>query len=171
MTHVLAIIQNDPYDSSDTVVRIELRSISTTEWKLPETTHMTYVVEIERNSIEVTVSLLSYGSFWIIAWVFSYGHPSRTTGTTETTIWQPGFIQESGNRKRGLYANQAYAGFFSTHGTIRRFNWLSRCCTLKRLGDAHAQGAVKQVSAGVAPCKHGQFRETFLNFRCEASII
>ena len=29
MTH--AIIQNDPYDSSDTVVRIELRSISTTE--------------------------------------------------------------------------------------------------------------------------------------------
>ena len=25
------------------------------------------VVEIERNSIEVTVSLLSYGSFWTIA--------------------------------------------------------------------------------------------------------
>ena len=46
-----AIIQNDPYDSSDTVVRIELRSISTTETtpmisyttsrNMPETTHMT----------------------------------------------------------------------------------------------------------------------------------
>ena len=32
--HVPAIIQNDPYDSSDTVVRIELRSISTTETTL-----------------------------------------------------------------------------------------------------------------------------------------
>ena len=30
---------------------------------------------------------------------------------------------------------------------------------------------MKQVSAGVAPCKHGQFRETFLSFRCEASVI
>ena len=49
------------------------------------------------------------------------------------------------------------AGFFFTHGTTRRFHWLSRCCTLKLLGDAHAQGAVKQVSAGVAPCNMVSF--------------
>ena len=53
------------------------------------------------------------------------------------------------------------AGFFFTHGTTRRFNWLSRCCTLKRLGDAHAQGAVKQVSAGVAPCNMVSFVKLF----------
>ena len=40
------------------------------------------------------VVLGRFGSFWIIARVFSYGHPSRTTGTTETTIWQPGFKQK-----------------------------------------------------------------------------
>ena len=26
--------------------------------------------------------------------LFSYGHLTRTTGTTETTIWQPGFIRK-----------------------------------------------------------------------------
>ena len=38
--------------------------------------------------------------------LFSYGHPSRTTGTTETTIWQPGYTK-NGNRQRRLHANQA----------------------------------------------------------------
>ena len=32
---------------------------------------------------------------------------------------------------------------------------------LKRLGDAHAQGAVKQVSAGVAPCNMVSFVKLF----------
>ena len=66
-----AIIQNDPYDSSDTVTSMELRSISTRYviWVISGSFHS--VVEIERNSIRTTVSLLSYGSFWIIAstWV------------------------------------------------------------------------------------------------------
>ena len=53
------------------------------------------------------------------------------------------------------------AGFFFTHGTKGRFHWLSRCCALKLLGDAHAQDAVKQVSAGVAPCNMVSFVKLF----------
>ena len=53
------------------------------------------------------------------------------------------------------------AGFFFTHGTTRRFHWLSRCCTLKLLGDSQAQDAVKQVSAGVAPCNMVSFVKLF----------
>ena len=33
----------------------------------------------------------------------SYGHPSRTTGPTETTIWQPGFIQKTVETARDDY--------------------------------------------------------------------
>ena len=58
MTH--AIIQNDPYDSSDTIVRIELRSISTTE----------------------TTPMISYTT--------SGNCMSETTHMTETTMWKPG---------------------------------------------------------------------------------
>ena len=58
------------------------------------------------------MSQLSYGPFWIIAFVFPCGHASRTTGTIETTIWQPGFIQKVETARDDCMQARLNAGFF-----------------------------------------------------------
>ena len=52
--------------------------------------------------------------------LFSYGHPSRTTGTTETTIWQPGFIRKMETARDDYMQTRLNAGFL-TSGTTGDF--------------------------------------------------
>ena len=52
--------------------------------------------------------------------LFSYGHPSRTIGTTETTIWQPGFIRKMGTARDDYMQTWLNAGFL-TSGTTDDF--------------------------------------------------
>ena len=54
------------------------------------------------------------------AMLFSYGHPSRTTGTTETTIWQPGFIRKMETARDDYMQTTLNAGFL-TSGTTGDF--------------------------------------------------
>ena len=48
--------------------------------------------------------------------LFSYGNPSRTTGTTETTIWQADFIQKMETARDDYMQTRLNAGFL-TSGT------------------------------------------------------
>ena len=52
--------------------------------------------------------------------LFSYGHPSRTTGTAETTIWQPGFIRKMETARDDYMQTRLNAGFL-TSGTTGDF--------------------------------------------------
>ena len=52
--------------------------------------------------------------------LFSHGHPSRTTGTTETTIWQPGFIRKMETARDDYMQTRLNAGFL-TSGTTDDF--------------------------------------------------
>ena len=52
--------------------------------------------------------------------LFSYGHPSRTTGTTETTIWQPGIIRKM-QTARDDYMQTRLNACFLTSGTTGYF--------------------------------------------------
>ena len=54
------------------------------------------------------------------AMLFSYGNPSRTTGTTETTIWQPGFIRKMETARDDYMQTRLNAGFL-TSGTTGDF--------------------------------------------------
>ena len=53
--------------------------------------------------------------------LFLYGHPSRTTGTTETTIWQPGFIRKMETARDDYMQTRLSAGFL-TSGTTGDFD-------------------------------------------------
>ena len=52
--------------------------------------------------------------------LFSYGHPSRTTGTIETTIWIPGFIRKMETVRDDYMETRLNAGFL-TCGTTGDF--------------------------------------------------
>ena len=52
--------------------------------------------------------------------LFSYGHPSQTTGTTETIIWQPGFIRKM-ETARDDYMQTRLNASFLTSGTTGDF--------------------------------------------------
>ena len=52
--------------------------------------------------------------------LFPYGHPSRTTGTAETTIWKPGFIRKMETARDDYMQTRLDTGFL-TSGTTGDF--------------------------------------------------
>ena len=52
--------------------------------------------------------------------LFSYGHPSWTTGPTKKTIWQPGFIRKMKTARDDYMQTRLNAGFL-TSGTTGDF--------------------------------------------------